>query len=91
MPTRLFVHLLPQDLIAFDEELANRLRAHPVEFLSVFEAAAKEAAREAAVKLGRDDDELVSLQIVLTSSLNPIPIRSLQVNQPPRRRSERIR
>jgi len=65
------------DLIAFNDELANRLQTRPTEMFPLFESAAKDAAFAAIQPLPEGEDEVHPIQVTLTSSANPVLIREL--------------
>jgi len=64
-----------EDLIAVDEDLADKLKQRPSELLPLFSSAAKEIAKE-NVRIEQRND-VPDIQILLETSQNTIPIRAL--------------
>ena len=67
-----------EDLSSFDEDLCNRVKKNPTEYLHMFEEAAKEVAHE--ITRGRSDgkEALEEVQVMLDSSANTISLRQLK-------------
>ncbi|XP_071789959.1 DNA replication licensing factor mcm5-like [Asterias amurensis] len=69
------------DLASFDEDLADKLKKQPAEFLPFFEDAAKEMADEVTRPRPEGEEDLEDIQIMLNSEANPISIRHLKSDQ----------
>ena len=68
-----------EDLSSFDEDLCNRVKKNPTEYLHMFEEAAKEVAHEitrASRSEGKDSVE--DIQVMLDSSAHTISLRQLK-------------
>ncbi|XP_038072894.1 DNA replication licensing factor mcm5-like [Patiria miniata] len=73
------------DVASFDEDLADKLKKNPAEFLPFFEDAAKEMADEVTRPRPEGEEgvqeEVEDIQIMLNSEANPISIRNLKSDQ----------
>ncbi|EDO48453.1 predicted protein [Nematostella vectensis] len=67
-----------EDLSSFDENLADKLRKNPSEYLPLFETAAKEVADEVTRPRPIGEEEVQDVQITLRSGANPFQIRELR-------------
>ncbi|XP_032221696.2 DNA replication licensing factor mcm5-A [Nematostella vectensis] len=67
-----------EDLSSFDENLADKLRKNPSEYLPLFETAAKEVADEVTRPRPIEEEEVQDVQITLRSGANPFQIRELR-------------
>lgn len=68
-----------EDLTAFDETLADKLKKQPTENLNIFEEAAREVADEITAPRPENEEEVQDIQILLKSNANPTNIRDLKV------------
>lgn len=70
-----------QDLISYDEQLADKLTKNPAEFLPLFEDAAREMADEVTKPRPMGEEEVQDIQITLKSDANPMSVRELRSEQ----------
>lgn len=74
---KFFLEVDIEDVIGFDEQLADKLKKQPSEHLQLFEEAAKEVADE-ITSPRPDNDEVQDIQILINSNANPTNIRDLK-------------
>lgn len=70
-----------EDLVGFDEMLADKLNKQPTENLQIFEEAAREVADEITAPRPENEEEVQDIQILLQSNANPTNIRDLKVSR----------
>lgn len=68
-----------EDVAAFDETLADKLKKQPTDNLKIFEEAAREVADEITAPRPENEEELQDIQIMLKSNANPSNLRDLKV------------
>ncbi|XP_012250874.1 DNA replication licensing factor Mcm5 [Athalia rosae] len=56
-----------EDLAAFNESLAEKLYKHPLEYLPIFEEAAKDVAHELTAPRPKEEEKIEDIQILLSS------------------------
>lgn len=67
-----------EDLVGFDETLADKLNKQPTEHLEIFEEAAREVADEITAPRPEHEEHMHDIQILLSSNANPTNIRQLK-------------
>jgi len=75
---RYFLEVDMEDVMGFDETLADKLNKQPTEHLQIFEEAAREVADEITAPRPEHEEHMHDIQILLTSSANPTNIRELK-------------
>lgn len=73
-----FLEVDMEDLVGYDETLADKLYKHPSEHLPVFEEAAREIASELTQPCPEGDGEIRDIQILLRSNALPTSIRDIK-------------
>lgn len=76
---KFYLEIELEDLAGFDEALAEKVYKQPTENLGIFEEATREVADEITAPRPEHETEVEDIQILLTSSANPINIRELKV------------
>lgn len=71
-----WIEISLEDLSSFDEDLCNRVKRNPTEYLHVFEEAAKEVAYE--ITRPRSDILIDEIQVMLDSNAHTISLRQLK-------------
>jgi len=67
-----------EDLSSFDEDLCNKVKKNPTEYLHLFEEAAKEVADEITRPRSADKEAVEEIQITLESTSTPLSLRQLK-------------
>ncbi|KAH8354424.1 hypothetical protein KR084_010622 [Drosophila pseudotakahashii] len=75
---RYFLEIEMEDLVGFDEALADKLNKQPTEHLQIFEEAAREVADEITAPRPEHEEQMHDIQILLSSNANPTNIRQLK-------------
>lgn len=75
---RYYLEVNIEDLGSFDEHLADGLYKNPAEHLPIFEEAAGEVADELTSPRPEGEENVEDIQILLSSSSIPVPLRSLK-------------
>ncbi|ESO92071.1 hypothetical protein LOTGIDRAFT_191134 [Lottia gigantea] len=79
--SQFLLNIALDDVISFDEALADKLIKQPTEHLPLFEDAAKEVADEVTRPRPEGEEDVEDIQITLTSNANPYCIRDLKSDQ----------
>ncbi|TDG42623.1 hypothetical protein AWZ03_010951 [Drosophila navojoa] len=75
---RYFLEIEMEDVVGFDETLADKLNKQPTEHLQIFEEAAREVADEITAPRPEHEEQMHDIQILLMSSAHPTNIRELK-------------
>ncbi|BFF91679.1 DNA replication licensing factor Mcm5 [Drosophila madeirensis] len=75
---RYFLEIEMEDLVGFDEALADKMNKQPTEHLQIFEEAALEVADEITAPRPEHEEHMHDIQILLRSNANPTNIRELK-------------
>lgn len=67
-----------EDLSSFDEDLCNRVKKNPTEYLHMFEEATKEVAHEITRTRSDGKESVEEVQVMLDSSAHTISLRQLK-------------
>ncbi|OXU29242.1 hypothetical protein TSAR_007478 [Trichomalopsis sarcophagae] len=67
-----------EDLVAYDESLAESISKHPTEYLPIFEEAAKEVADEITTPRPVGEEKMEDIQILLSSDEHCISLRGMR-------------
>lgn len=74
-----YVEIHLEDLADFDESLAEKISKQPLDYLPVFEEAAKEVADELTAPRPEGEEKVEEIQILLSSDGNANSFRGMKV------------
>lgn len=73
-----WLEVLLDDLVAFNDDIADKLQKSPTEMIPLFEEAAKEVADEITRPRDIDESEVQPIQVMIKSEARPTLLRDLK-------------
>lgn len=73
-----YLEVAIEDLASFDENLADKVKKAPTEHIPLFEEAATQLCDELTAPRPLGEEDVVDIQVMMTSTSHPVDIRNLQ-------------
>ncbi|XP_065564221.1 DNA replication licensing factor mcm5-B-like [Artemia franciscana] len=76
-----FIEVSMEDIQSYDEDLADKLRKQPTEYIALLEEATKEVADDITRPRPIGEENVDDIQVIIKSEANPVPIRDIKSDQ----------